>query len=236
MTALWIALAVLVLGAAGAGAWWFLRKPGAPGSGREDRYTPERVLTAEQVNMLDYLRNTFPDKVVLPNVALRDMLSVRRAEDRKGAMERLRNQKVDFVVCDGEGHPVFAFDVEQYHLSDAKAKEHQVKIKNRILKTAGVRFLHLKNSIQRMPRPEEFRRQLDIAVLPRPKPMQVEPVDSARQQLEAKMSDYDKLIFQNTGFRESEVMGLSGLMNLADAKSDRKSQRDRQIEAVRRRA
>ncbi len=236
MTALWIALTMVVL-AAGAGAWWYFRKTGTPGSGREDRYTPERVLTPEQVSMLDYLRNTFPDKVVLPNVALKDMLSVRKAEDRKGAMERLRNQKVDFVVCDGEGHPVFAFDVEQYHLSDAKTKSHMVKIKNRILKTAGVRFLHLKNSIQRMPRPEEFRRQLDIAVLPRPKQQQeADPVDSARQRLEAKMSDYDKLIFQNTGFRESEVMGLSGLMNLADAKNDRKSQRDRQIEAVRRRA
>lgn len=234
MTALWIALVVVL--AAGAGAWWFLRKPGMSGSGRDDRYTPERVLTAEQVSMLDYLRNTFPDKVVLPNVALRDMLSVRRAEDRKGAMERLRNQKVDFVVCDGEGHPVFAFDVEQYHLSDAKAKSHQAKIKNRVLKTAGVRFLHLKNSIQRMPRPEEFRRQLDIAVLPRPKLQEADPVDSARQRLEAKMSDYDKLIFQNTGFRESEVMGLSGLMNLGEAKGDRKSERDRQIEAVRRRA
>ena len=37
------------------------------------------------------------------------------------------------------------FDIEQHHLSDAKAKAHKVKMKNRILKSAGVRFVFLKN-------------------------------------------------------------------------------------------
>ena len=234
MFPLWIAFVVAV--ALVAGGVWAYRRYFRKVSGREDRYTPERILTPEQVSMLDYLRDTFPDQVVLPNMALNDMLSIRRAADRQRAAERLRTQKVDFVVCDAEGRPVFAFDVEQYHLSDAKAKAHQVKLKNRILKTAGVRFLFLKNSIHRMPTPNDFRRQLDLAALPRPKPQESESGESIRQQLESKMSEYDNLIYPSTGFRESEIMGLSGLMGLGEAKADRKSERDRQMESVRRRA
>ena len=235
MLPLWIAFLVAV--ALVAGGIWAYRRYFRKVSGREDRYTPERILTPEQVAMLDYLRDTFPDQVVLPNVALRDMLSIRRSSDHARAKERLKTQKVDFAVCDKEGRAVFAFDVEQYHLSDAKAKTHQVKIKNRILKTAGVRFLFLKNSIHRMPSPDDFRRQLDLAALPRPKQQETsDQTESVRAQLESKFSEFDTLAYPSTGFRESEIMGLSGLMGLGEAKADRKSERDRQIEAVRRRA
>lgn len=238
MLPLWITLS-LALAMAGLGFWAY-RRYGGKASGRDDRYTPERILTPEQVHMLDYLRDTFPDQVVLPNMLLKDILSVRRSSDHRRAQERLRNHRVDFVVCGEDGRPVFAFDIEQYHLSNAKLKAHQSKLKNRILKTAGVRFLFLKSSIHRMPSPNDFRRQLDLAALPRPKPQDADPPESARQQLESKMSDYDKLVYPSTGFRESEVMDLSGLMGLGEAKADRKSDRnrqmDRQLEAVRRRA
>lgn len=235
MLPLWIGFLFAVVLVAG--GVWVYRRYFRKVSGREDRYTPERILSPEQVAMLDYLRETFPDQVVLPNVALRDMLSVRRSSDHQRAKQRLQTQKVDFAVCDAEGRAVFAFDVEQYHLSDAKAKTHQVKIKNRILKTAGVRFLFLKNSIHRMPTPNDFRRQLDLAALPRPKSQDSDNnAESVRQQLESKFSQFDNLAFPSTGFKESEVMGLSGLMGLGEAKADRKSERERQIEAVRRRA
>ena len=183
MFPLWTAFLVAI--ALVAGGVWVYRRYFRKVSGREDRYTPERILTPEQVAMLDYLRDTFPDQVVLPNVPLQNMLSVRRSADIQRAKERLKTQKVDFVVCDADGRAVFAFDVEQYHLSDAKAKAHQVKIKNRILKTAGVRFLFLKNSIHRMPTPNDFRRQLDLAALPRPKAQDGESNngESVRQQL-----------------------------------------------------
>lgn len=230
-TAFMVAIALVVVGV------WAYRRYFRKVSGREDRYTPERILTTEQVAMLDYLRDTFPDQVVLPNVPLQNMLSVRRSADIQRANERLKSQKVDFVVCDNEGRAVFAFDVEQYHLSNAKAKAHQVKIKNRILKTAGVRFLFLKNSIHRMPTPNDFRRQLDLAALPRPKSQDGESSgESVRHQLESKFSEFDTLVYPSTGFKESEVMGLSGLMELGDARPDRKSEHERQIEAVRRRA
>lgn len=207
-----IAIAAGVIVLLGLGAWAYRKLSQGKSSGREDRYTPERILTIEQVHMLDYLQDTFPGQVVLPNVPLKSMLSVRRAADRQRAMERLNHQKVDFVVCGEDGRPSFAFDIEQYHLSDAKAKTHQAKMKNRILKTAGVRFVFLKNGLHRMPSPADFREQLNLAALPKPKPKE-DARESAMQQLESQFSEFDQQHSQ-TGFRDSEVMGLSRLMDL----------------------
>ncbi len=217
MLPLWITLGV-AFALASLGVWAYLRY-GRKASGRDDRYTPERILTTEQVQMLDYLRDTFPDQVVLPNMQLKDMLSVRRSSDPQRAKERLRHQRVDFVVCGVDGRPVFAFDIEQYHLSDAKAKAHQVKLKNRILKTAGVRFLFLKNGIHRMPSPADFRQQLNLAALPQPKAKEAQ-TESVRQQLESKLSEFDPL-YPATGFRDSDVMGMSSLMSLEDEEAER---------------
>lgn len=210
MLPLWVAFALaLLLVAVGVWDW---RKYFRPSSGRQDRYRPQRILTKEQVQMLDYLNDTFKGQVVLPNVALKDMLAVRQAKDHRRANERLYDQKVDFVVCGEDGRPVFAFDIEQYHLSNARAKAHKLKMKNRILKTAGVRFVFLKNGLHRMPSPADFRAQLSLAALARPKADDDEH-DSAIQELESKLSEFDQL-YPATGFKESEVMGLSGLMDL----------------------
>lgn len=217
MLPLWITLS-LALALAGLGFWAY-RRYGGKASGRDDRYTPERILTPEQVHMLDYLRDTFPDQVVLPNMLLTDMLSVRRSSDHRRAQERLHHQRVDFVVCGEDGRPVFAFDIEQYHLSNAKLKSHQSKLKNRILKTAGVRFLFLKNGIHRMPSPADFRQQLNLAVLPQPKAKEAQ-TESVRQQLESKFSEFDQL-YPATGFRDSDVMGMSSLMSLEDEETER---------------
>jgi hypothetical protein len=223
MSPLWIALgaAALTIALVAAGVWAY-RKYARPSTGRDDRYTPERIMIPEHASMLTYLHDTFPGQVVLPQMKLENMLSVRKSSDRKRALQRLENQQVDFVVCNPEGRPMFAFDIEQYHLSDAKAKSHQLKLKNRILKTAGVRFVFLKNGIHRMPSPNDFRKQLDLAALPQPKPKEVDPnsSDSVRQQLESKFSEFDQL-FPTTGFRESEIMGMSGVMGLEVEEIDR---------------
>lgn len=195
------------------GVWAFRRFKRREPSGRDDRYSPERILTAEQAHMLDYLQDTFPGQIVLPNMMLADMLAVRRAADRKRAEERLSEQRVDFVVCGQDGRPSFAFDIEQHHLSDAKAKAHKVRMKNRILKSAGVRFVFLKNGIHRMPSPADFRTQLNLAELPKPR-SKADRRESAMQQLESQFSEFDQLHSSNTGFRESEIMGMSGLMDL----------------------
>ena len=222
MSSMWILIVVALVELVGLGFWAY-RRYGQTSTGRDDRYTPERIMVPEHASMLTYLHDTFPGQVVLPQVKLSAMLSVRRSNDRKRAMQRLEGQQVDFVVCNPDGRPVFAFDIEQYHLSDAKAKTHKVKLKNRILKTAGVRFVFLKNGIHRMPSPNDFRKQLDLAALPQPKPKgENDPADSVRQQLESKFSEFDQLA-PNTGFRESEVMGLSGVMGLEIDEIDRTS-------------
>lgn len=216
----WIAAsaaALLVLG----GGLFVWRRRQTPTSGRDDRYTPERLLTPEQVQMLDYLHDTFPGQVVLPNLRLQDMLSVRKTTNRKRAEERLQQFRVDFAVFGEDGRPMFAFDIEQFHLSNAKARAHQVKLKNRILKTAGVRFLFLKNGIHRMPSPADFRAQLNLAALPQPKPKDEAQTESMRQQLESKLSQFDPLYTTQSDYRDSEVMGMSSLMSLEDEDSDR---------------
>lgn len=212
----WIAVAVtagLVLLGLVLAAWYFIRRPS---SGLDDRYTADPLIASEQVAMLEYLTQTFPGQVLVPNVPLRNMLSVRRASNRKQAEERLKNLKVDFVVCGDDGRPLFAFDLEQYHLSDSKTKADQAKVKNRILKTAGVRLVYVKPSINRMPSPDEFRQQLNLAALPRPnlnrRTAESEPV-SPREQLESQFSEFDQTFSPST-FRESEIMGLTGLADL----------------------
>jgi hypothetical protein len=199
--------------------WLYLRFMRSQDDGRDDRYSPERVLSTEQVAMLDYLQDTFPGQVVLPNVSLANMLSVRRASDKVAAKQRLKEQRVDFVVCGADGRPTFAFDIEQYHLSNAEAKAQRAKVKNRMLKTAGVRFLLLKNGIHRMPSPAEFRAQLNLVELPKPKATAPAPQaserDSVIKELESQMSTLDDR-FGASAYRDSEVMGLSGLMSLED--------------------
>lgn len=216
MNTTWIAVlgALAMLGLVALAVWRF--RSTRESSGREDRYSPERLMTPEQAQMLDYLQDTFPGQVVLPNLLLRDLLSVRRAANRKRAEDRLNKQKVDFVVCGDDGKPTFAFDIEQHPLSNARHKAHMVKLKNRILKSAGVRFVFLKNGLHRMPSPADFRKQLNLAELPKPIVKEKEKEDdrdSRLQQLESQLSEFDS-INTNTSFRDSEVMGLSGLMDL----------------------
>ena len=217
-----IAAVVLVLC-----VWLYLRFMRSQDDGRDDRFAPERILSTEQVAMLDYLQDTFPGQVVLPNINLAQMLSVRRAASKKAAKERLREHRVDFVVCAPDGRPIFAFDIEQFHLSNAEAKAQRVKVKNRILKTAGVRFVFLKNGIHRMPSPAEFREQLNLVELPKPKAPVTKPADdrdSVMQQLETQMSGFDHQ-YARSGYRDSEVLGLSGLMDLEDELKPREQKR-----------
>ncbi|MEZ5703484.1 MAG: hypothetical protein R3E42_18295 [Burkholderiaceae bacterium] len=101
---------------------------------------------------------------------------------------------MDFVVCNSDGRPVFAFDIEQYHLSDAKAKPTRSNSRTAFPKTAGVRFVFLKNGIHRMPSPNDFRKQLPIwPPCPNPNSGENDPADSVRQQLESKFSEFDQL-------------------------------------------
>ena len=56
-------------------------------------------MTPEQASMLNYLHDTFPGQVVLPQVKLQRHAVGPPRHDRKRAQQRLDNQQVDFVVC-----------------------------------------------------------------------------------------------------------------------------------------
>ncbi len=204
-------LAILAILLIGLGLWmWSYRRFARQGSILNDRYTTERLLEPDQVQMLDYLRNTFPGLVVLPNIRLADMLSVTRSANPAESRKALATFSVDFVACGEDGLPAFAFDVERYHLSDTERHAEDVKSKNRILKAAGVRLVFLKNTPRRMPPPDVFRAQLKLAARPRPREDRRAEV---REQLEAQFSQFDQR-FAPSEFTDSEVLGLSGLMNL----------------------
>ena len=214
MSPMWMAITIgLVLLATGVAAWLYTR---SPPSSQNDRYTAQPLIAREQMAMLDYLNKTFPGQVVVPNVLLRNMLSVWRAERPRLAEERLGDQRVDFVVCSGDGKPLFAFDVEQHHLSDAAAKALQAKVKNRMLKTAGVRLVYVKSNISRMPTPDDFRGQLNMAALPRTEfnRRATDRVKSSpRETLESQFSEYDS-VFSASALKESEILDMNGLAEL----------------------
>ncbi len=209
-----VVLGLLLLALAGIGIWmWAYRRFATSPSSAGDRYGAEPLYTPDQVQMLDYLRATFPGQVVMLNVRLADMLSVRKSEAPERAMLRLGNQKIDFVVCGADGRATFAFDVERYHVSDAEGHAEAVNLKNRILKTAGVRLVFLKNTIKRMPAPDALRAQLNLVARPRPKE---EVRRTTREELEAKLSRFESQYSTQSVEMDDEVASLSGLMALND--------------------
>lgn len=212
MSKYWI-LAILAILLVGLGLWvWGYQRFARKSSSLNDRYTLQQLLEPEQVQMLDYLRSAFPGLVVLPNFRLSDMLSIHRATNAAEAKNTLSSFTVDFVACGEDGLPTFAFDVERYHLSDAERHAEDLKTKNRILKAAGVRLVFLKNSIRRMPPADVFRAQLQLVARPRPNE---DRRSGRREQLEAQLSQNDHH-YAPSEFSDSEVLGLSGLMELDD--------------------
>ena len=186
----------------------FIRMP----SPRDDRYTSEALLTPAQADLLYYLQTAFPGQAVLANVPLNKIVSIRRAANRRRAREALDNMRVNFAVCDNGGKATFVFDVEAYHKGDASVAQRDGAQKNRILKSAGVRLIYIKDTTRSMPSPEEFRLQLSLASLSRSE--RAAHQVSVRQQLERRIAKSDKN-FKPSGFRESEVMGMSKLMDLS---------------------
>lgn len=195
-------------------AYWHKRQSGAASS-NGDRYAAEPLLTAAQAELMAYLQTAFPNQPVLAQVPLTRIVSVRRAASASSANARLAGFEADFVVCDENRKAAFVFDVEAYRAGDTRSAQQDSLVKNRILKSAGVRLIYIKETSRKMPSPNDFRLKLSLAKLaPRR-----EAKDTARQQLEERMASRDHE-HQPSEFRESEVMGMSGLMGLHDRPVD----------------
>ena len=100
----WWAIAAMAAAIGGVGWWWWSRRPPADGA-RKDRYAAEAVITPAQAKLYRHLQEAFPDQVVLFAQPLSQLVSVRHAGDRQRALQRLRDQVVDFVVCAPDGKP-----------------------------------------------------------------------------------------------------------------------------------
>ena len=156
---LWMAPALLLLVALA--AFRLLRRRGGAERplGEDDRFAPVAALSPAEMALLDYLVRAFPGRPVLFRVPLSRLLTVRRTGNRLAALV------VDYVVCNRDGRPVYAFELDAVH-GDAGQAEQDAREKHRVLKTAGVRLIRLKRSTRYLPRPDEFRRHLRAAALP----------------------------------------------------------------------
>lgn len=208
---------ILLLALAAFGVWWWMRSQRQPkGRSRDDRYTAEIAITPAQMRLRDYLQEAFPGQAVLYNQPLSCLVSVRHADDRRRAQQRLRDYAVDFVVCDISGKPQFAFQVDMYRAaSEAAAVQREAGIKHRILATAGVRLLRLKRAVRDLPMPEDFRQLLLGAGAP----------DEAAQTDRAPLQS-DKA--PDSTPPDSESMSVTNLMGLAQMRDSGAQQPQKQ--------
>jgi hypothetical protein len=208
-----VILAMVATLAAAATIWWSRRSQATSGTGRNDRYASEEVISRAQHKLYDYLQEAFPGQVVLYAQPLSRLVSVRFAENRQRAQQRLQDHVVDFVVCSADGKPQFAFQVDAYRADDAEAARRDAAVKHRVLATAGIRLLRLKKSVRHLPEPAEFGQRL-LNVLPGA------AADSDAAALSAsprpnRVPVLTQEVRMGRGGRlESESMSLTGLMGL----------------------
>lgn len=165
----WLAAALmLLLAIAFAVLWWRERTRTTEAElGPDDRFAPVAALSPAEMELLDYLVRAFPGRPVLFRCALSRMVTVRRTSRRFAAQQRLAEHSVDYVVCDRNGRPVYAFELDAVH-ADPEEAELDAAEKHRVLKTAGIRLIRLKRSTRDLPPAHAFRAHLRAAALPAP--------------------------------------------------------------------
>lgn len=229
MNAEWLSVVVIALLAAL--AWWMLPRQRTAANARAQgrpRYRAQPLIASELMPMLSYLHTVFPGQTVLTRVPLTQLLAPATQPAPASAQAALQGHAVDYVVCDHQGLPQFAFDVERYHLSKVEEHDAELKQKNRMLHSAGIRLVFLRQQVDRMPRPADMRRQLDLADLREAGPHRAAASHNQRALNQLKqLLDAEDSRYQSTKFRESEVvMGMSRLMDLGKADTPGESSTD----------
>jgi hypothetical protein len=144
--------------------WWSRRRGGGAGGAveRETRYDAKPMISPAQIKFYHYLQDAFPARAVLPAQPLSRLVSVRYARNRERAARRLEELEVDFVVCDPNGKPLIAFQIDAFRPDESDEKQRrQAAAKNHVLDTAGIRLLRLKTTTRNLPTPDEFRQRVD---------------------------------------------------------------------------
>ena len=220
----WIGLLLAVVLLAGLGYFWWQRReaPAGGGFGRNDRFKSAAALSAAEMELLDYLVRAFPRRAVLFRVALSHLVAVRKTDSRVSAQQRLAEHSVDYVVCNRDGHPVYAFELDALHTNSDEAAL-DAREKHRVLKSAGIRLIRLTRTTRDLPSPDEFRRLVHTAELaPDGSPVTVtgpgmlSPADGPVAQPHRAAPDLSDRHPRGPagGFRDTEAMTVTGLMGL----------------------
>ena len=194
--------------------WRVLRRGGAGGRAARDydvsgdQFAQSAPISEEQVQLLHYLQQAFPDGAVLFQPRLARFLMVRKSRHRLDAQQRLGDTHVDFLVCADDGKPLFAFEVDAFKAKGDAGLARSAAEKNQMLKTAGIRLIRLKGAQTHWPPPEVLRERMLGA--------QQTPTAEARPSgygpSEFAGSSFGGSGFSNSRTAPSTVMGLSTLM------------------------
>ena len=147
------------------------RKPRAAGDphvSASARFAAMAPINEEQVALLRYLHQAFPEGAVLFRPLLGRFLTVRAGNDRTAARQWLDHARVDFLLCDEEGRPLYAFEVDLLRTRDDPLAQRRLAEKNHALRTAGIRLIRFKGALASWPQPEVLRERVLAAARPTP--------------------------------------------------------------------
>ncbi|WP_293226230.1 DUF2726 domain-containing protein [Ottowia sp.] len=165
-----VAAALVVLLLALAWLWWPRKsRPAAEQSvSSSARFAAMAPIDEEQVALLRYLHDAFPEGAVLFRPPLGRFLTVRSGRDRQSARRWLDHAQVDFLLCDEEGRPQYAFEVDLLRTRDDPLAQRRLAEKNHALRTAGIRLIRFKGALSSWPLPEVLRERVLAAARPTP--------------------------------------------------------------------
>ena len=124
MNTLWLWLLLLAVVAALAWRWWQQQaaRATAPALAANDRFGAVAAISPVLWEVLRYLNNAFPGRPVLFRAGLSQLVTVRQAQSRLAAQQRLAQHVVDYVVCNRDGKAVYAFELDAAHEDSDEAQ------------------------------------------------------------------------------------------------------------------
>lgn len=215
MSLMWILIVIAVIAIAG-GAFWYLQQNSgkSPAKGAlspHDRFVAEEIISPAHTKLLTYMQEAFHGHAVLFRPSLATLISVRSSANREDVMNYLASQHVDFVVCEENGKPVYAFDLRERDGQVSDKVKKAALAKSKLLQSAGIKLLRIQRSINAMPPVHEFHQRLAESLnleTPRIKPHQ-------------KHGHHQNDIFKTAAdAQQSDLANLSDLMGLTPESDD----------------
>lgn len=168
MDGLVLGVILLLLLTALVALWWRGNRASGmdPAANAGDQFGPRAPITDDQVALLRYLQEAFPDGAVLFRPRLASFMSVRKGRDRLQARQWLNARRVDFLLCAEGGKPLYAFEIDSLHDRDDPLLQRRMAEKNHALKSAGIRLIRFKGALATWPPPQVLRDRVLSAARP----------------------------------------------------------------------